>query len=312
MNITVILCTYNRCGCLATALESVAASSLPDSVEWEVLVVDNNSSDKTRDVVEGFCRRYPGRFRYLFEPKQGKSYALNTGIREARGGVLCFMDDDVVVEPMWLRSLTAALNNGQWAGAGGRILPERGFSTPRWLSLEGRHPLAPLALFDLGPEARELTEPPFGTNMAFRKEVFEKYGDFRSDIGPCPGSEIRGEDTEFGSRLLAGGERLWYEPSAIVYHAVPNNRLQKNYFLVWWFDKARADIRASGIQPATKWSVAGIPIFLFCRLVVWTLRWAIAIDPCRRFSKKLAVWMVAGQILECSRPSLNARQERKE
>ena len=87
MNITVILCTYNRCRTLEKALTSVAASALPLSIEWEVLVVDNNSRDQTRDVVEDFCTRYPGRFRYLFEPHQGKSYALNTGIREARGDV---------------------------------------------------------------------------------------------------------------------------------------------------------------------------------------------------------------------------------
>ena len=67
-----------------------------------MLVVDNNSSDQTREVVEEFADRYPGRFRYLFEPQPGKSYALNSGIREARGTVLAFIDDDVTVEPSWL------------------------------------------------------------------------------------------------------------------------------------------------------------------------------------------------------------------
>src|SRR5690349_7477494 len=98
---------------------------LSESVEWEVLVVDNNSSDQTREVVDEFCRRYPGRFRYLFESRPGKSCALNAGVREARGAVVAFMDDDVTVEPTWLQELTAALHNGQWAGAGGRILPQR-------------------------------------------------------------------------------------------------------------------------------------------------------------------------------------------
>ena len=87
MKITVILCTYNRCKRLAKALESVAASALPASVDWEVLVVDNNSKDETRQVIEEFCERYPARFRYVFEPRQGKSNALNTGIREARGEI---------------------------------------------------------------------------------------------------------------------------------------------------------------------------------------------------------------------------------
>jgi glycosyltransferase involved in cell wall biosynthesis len=123
MKITVILCTYNRCQNLAKALNSVAASRLPRSVEWEVLVIDNNSSDQTREVVEDFCRLHPRRSRCLFEPQQGKSHALNAGIREARGDVLAFMDDDVTVEPTWLQNLTTSLQDDEWAGAGGRPLP---------------------------------------------------------------------------------------------------------------------------------------------------------------------------------------------
>jgi len=309
MKITVVLCTYNRCRRLAQALESVAASKLPRSIEWDVLVVDNNSNDQTRDVVEDFSRRYPGRFRYLFEPRPGKSCALNAGIREAQADILAFMDDDVIVEPTWLQNLTAPLQKGEYAGAGGRVLPEESFSPPRWLSLDGRYALAPLAIFNLGPDAGRLTEPPFGTNMAFRKGVFEKYGGFRTDLGPRPGSEIRNEDTEFGSRLLAAGELLWYEPSAIVYHSVHENRVQKKYFLRWWFDKARADIREFGVKPNTKRFVANIPLYLLRRLTVWTLRWMITIEPAKRFSCKLNVWTNAGQILECRQQSLRANKK---
>src|SRR5208282_3321540 len=168
MDITVILCTYNRCESLARALDSVAAQILPESIEWEVLVTDNNSNDQTRDVVKDRCHRYPGHFRYLFESQQGKSHALNAGIREARGDILAFTDDDVTVEPTWLHDLTAALHTGEWGGAGGRTLPERTFLPPRWLSLEGRYALGPLAAFDRGLVAGELTEPPVGNNMAFR------------------------------------------------------------------------------------------------------------------------------------------------
>jgi len=301
MKISVILCTYNRCRSLAKALDSIAASTLPNSVEWEVLVVDNNSSDRTREVVEEFCNRHAGRFRHLFEPKEGKSRALNAGVRHARGDILAFTDDDVTVEPTWLQNLTAALYNGEWVGSGGRTLPKRSFLPPRWLALEGRYALAPLAMFDLGNDVCELTETPFGNNMAYRKEMFEKYGGFRTDLGPCPGSRNpqKSEDSEFGCRLLAAGEQLRYEPSAVVYHAVPEGRVQKEYFLAWWFDKARADIRAFGIQPCTKLCVAGIPLVLFRMLAVWTLRWMVAVAPARRFSCKLKVWGLAGQIVEC-------------
>ena len=310
MNISVILCTYNRSRSLEKALDSVAMSTLPESTEWEVLVVDNNSCDQTRAVVEDFCHRYPSRFRYLFEPRPGKSNALNTGIREARGDVLVFTDDDVTVELTWLQNLTANLHNREWAGTGGRTLPEMGFLPPRWLSLE-KWALATLGCFDRGLDLFELTEPPCGNNVAFQKEMFQKHGGFRTDLGPRPGNLIRSEDTEFGLRLLAAGERLKYEPSAVVHHSVPENRIRKDYFLSWWFDKARADIRACGFEPDTKWYLAGIPLVLFRRLAMWMLRWMFAVEPSGRFSNKIKVSIVAGQIVECYNQSSSKKRPRK-
>jgi glucosyl-dolichyl phosphate glucuronosyltransferase len=304
VNITVILCTYNRCRTLEKALSSVAASTLPESIEWEVLVVDNNSRDQTAAVVGDFCTRYPGRFRYLFEPHQGKSYALNTGIREARGDVLAFMDDDVTVESTWLQNLTAALCSGEWAGAGGRIFPQWPCVPPSWLPEKEWYGMAPLVIFDRGPEAGPLTDPPFGTNMAFHRRLFEKYGMFRTDLGPGPNGKIRNnEDTEFGRRLLEAGERLKYEPTAVVHHSVPQNRLRRGYFLTWWFNKGRADVRETGVAAETKWFVSGIPLYLFRRLAVGILRWLVTLDPSRRFSYRLAVWLTAGTMVESYRQS---------
>jgi len=313
MNFTVIICPYNRCQSLRNTLTDLAAQSLPDSVEWEVLVLDNNSTDQTREVAQEFCHRCPGRFRYIFEPRQGKSYALNTGIREARGTILAFTDDDVWLDPSWLQNLTASLQDEAWAGAGGRTLAERGFSPPRWLSLERRDALAPLAIGDMGSEVCELKEAPFGNNMAFRKAVLETYGGFRTDLGPLPGSSQpqKSEDSELGTRLLMAGMRLRYEPSAVVYHSVPKNRVTKEYFLQWWFDKARADIQAFGI-PDPRWCVAGIPLRLFRRLIVWTLRWMATIEPRRRFDCKLNVWVLVAQIGECYRWRPDVRNVKEE
>ena len=299
MNITVIVCTYNRCEMLAEALSSLAVSTLPSSVTWEVLVVDNNSTDRTRAVVEGFCERYPERFRYLFEARSGKSYALNTGIRHALGEILAFLDDDVVAEPAWLEKLTANLDDNNWAGAGGRILANWTSPRPSWIWLDGRYSLAPLAIFDLGPTSGELREAPFGTNMAFRKAIFDKYGDFRTDLGPRPGSQIRGEDSEFAERLFAAGERLRYESSAVVYHSLPKNRLRKAYFLEWWFDKGRTEMRLSGPRPGTKRFFLGIPCYLFRNLAAGVLRWTLALNAARRFNERTGIWCKAGQIFEC-------------
>jgi glycosyltransferase involved in cell wall biosynthesis len=305
MKITVILCTYNRCQSLMKALESVAVSQLPDSIQWEVLVVDNNSKDQTREVADDFCRRYPGRFRYLFERSQGKSNALNSGIREARGSVLAFMDDDVIVAPTWLLNITTPLDSPEWAGAGGRISAQQVVSAPPWLALEGEFSMAGmLALFDLGDQPIELKCPPYGTNMAFRKTIFEKYGGFRTDMGPSPGSELRNEDTEFGNRIMAAGERLWYAPSAVVYHAIPENRLTQRYFLRFSYDHGRALVRERGYRPSVygipRWFFS-IPIILARPFLINVRSWLGTKDPKARFFKKGIVWKTMGEMVEMPR-----------
>ncbi|HVN94230.1 MAG TPA: glycosyltransferase family 2 protein [Terracidiphilus sp.] len=320
MTVTVILCTYNRCDTLTRTLESLAASSSPQSFECEVLVVDNNSSDRTRQVVEGFCRRSAGNFRYIFERQQGKSFALNAGIRAARGDVLAFLDDDVTVASDWLERLTAPLEESrEWAGTGGRIVLDGSFSAPAWLPVGSPFGALPAlaALFDLGDKPQELHQAPYGTNMAFRKIMFEKYGLFRTDLGPSPnrGTPRPNEDTEFGRRLLAAGERLHYEPSAVVYHPVPESRVRRYYLLDWWFDYGRSLIRERG---------KGSPIWGFPRhyfgilkmigrvLPSYTLRWIRTVNTRERFRWKCAVWCTAGQICETFRVVSETDQMRSE
>lgn len=303
MDISVVLCTFNRCASLAATLESVAASKLPRSVDWEVLVVDNNSSDQTGKVADEFCRQWPNHFRYVFESRQGKSYALNAGIAEARGDAIAFVDDDVIVEPAWLQNLSAPLK--EWSGTGGRTLLDRRFSPPRWLGLTEPYNLGGvLAQFDLGDRPCRLSQSPYGANMAFRKQVFRKYGGFRTDLGPRPGSSIRGEDTEFGRRLLANGERLRYEPSAVVYHPVSEDRIKKEYFLTWYFDHGRAMVREWERGP----DILGIPrrCLTFFKLTgtvlpVRLLQWTFALHPQRRFFYKCWSWVTMGQSVESYR-----------
>jgi glycosyltransferase involved in cell wall biosynthesis len=303
MHITLILCTYNRGQILSKTLSSIAASTLPPSVEWEVLVVDNNSSDQTREIVEDFCRQHPAHFRYLFEPRPGKSHALQTGIREAPGDVVAFTDDDVTVETTWLQNLTAELHSGEWAGAGGRTVLQWPSSIPKWLAIEGPWARHGLPGFDQGHEAKQLIGPPFGANMAFRKEMFAKHGAFRTDLGPSPNRDIPrpNEDTEFGRRLIAAGERLRYEPSAVVYHPVPENRMEKKHLLEWWFDTGRAQAREFQVRP----------VRALCNLVAWKLRGLVASDPQSRFFSRLVVRERLGEISEFFRQSLGTKGRKK-
>ena len=311
MKISVIVCTHNRCERLSKTLSSLADLTLPEAVEWEVLVVDNNSTDRTSEVVQrDFCDRIGKRFRYIFEPRPGKSYALNAGIRQSQGEILAFTDDDVIVEKTWLHNLASALHSGDWAGAGGRVVAEWASPPPRWLALEGPYALGnTLALFDQGSEPHELSMNPFGANMAFRRAMFEKYGGFRTDLGPRAGSREpqKSEDAEFGRRLLDGGERLRYEPSAVVRHWVPESRLQKKYFLTWWFDKGRSDVRKSRTYTNTKTTFMTLTRLLL-QLSSSTLRWTVAIQPQRRFYNKVQVYELAGQFVETYSQAVTGNQ----
>ena len=180
-----------------------------------------------------------------------------------------------------------------------RTLPPAGFGPPQWLATDDPYAMASLALFDRGTVQVDLNEAPYGNNMAYRKEVFERHGGFRTDLGPQPGVDCpqKGEDSEFGGRVLNSGERLCYVPSAVVYHTISPNRLVRKYFLSWSWDKARSDIR-SGILPASNRTVGGVPSFLYRRLVRWAIQWLFTFDPAGRFSCKLKMWNVAGSIME--------------
>jgi glucosyl-dolichyl phosphate glucuronosyltransferase len=312
-SITLILCTYNRCRSLAKALESVAASTLLDSVGWDVLVVDNNSTDQTREVIEDFCRRYPGRFHYMFVPQQGKSRALNDAIEQARGDVLAFTDDDVIVEPNWLRNLTAPLDEGKWSGTAGRISLGVDFSPPPWLPIRGAFNLGgSLVQFDEGDTQAELTKPPFGANMAFRKCMFGKYGNFRTDLGRNGRGLIGNEDTEFGLRLMAAGERMCYVPSAVVNHPAAPERLTKSYFRAYWFSFGRSLVRQAGKRHPL-WVIPLRYLRQFKHRLQWMFsvnrRWFLSAHG--RFFCEVQALLTVGQIVESYRQSFDVSSSRK-
>lgn len=298
MKISLIVCTYNRCQTLAKTLESIIVSRVPEPVEWEVLVVDNNSSDQTLEVVQDFSRRYPGRVRYLFERQQGLSFARNAGIRESDGEILAFTDDDLLVEPEWLWNLTSALDGGEWMGVGGRIIAVWPGPLPSWLSLQDPDTTGPFGVFGQATETEQLQSPAFGANMAFKREAFRKYGNFRTELGRS-GSNLQGrEDIEFASRLMTGGERLRYASSAVVRHLVPQGRVKRTYVLRWWYWFGRSEVADLG-PPESKQAIAGIPLYLFHRFVRWILQSLVSIEASRRFACQRRACYVAGTAVGC-------------
>lgn len=297
-DITVVICTYNRSVSLARALTSIFASSGADFSSWEILVVDNNSTDDTRDVVDGFEKHYPGRIRYRFEPLQGLANARNSGVDAVITPLLAFTDDDVLVEAGWLQQLVSAFDDPHVVAVGGPVVPLWNSPKPHWLPQSRRYSLAPLALFDPQLNGNQLCESPFGANMAFRRALFAKYGKFRSDLGRTGKDLLSNEDTEFCERLLDGGEIIAFAPSAIVQHPILDERLSKSYFLRWWFDKARADIRQHGTPNDLGPLLFGVPLVYFLRLARWSAQSFTRFGAPKRFECCLRVATVAGAIYE--------------
>jgi len=298
MDLSVIICTWNRCHSLRQALESIEACAVPAGVEWEVMVVDNNSSDETRAVCESFVARDPERFRYLFEQQQGKAFALNSGVLAAKGDVLAFTDDDLTVDTRWVAEILISFQNNDCVAVGGKVVPVWTTPPPDWIEWEGPHRLmAAIIRFDLGDRPCETKIPPFGCNMAFKKEVFEKHGLFRTDLGPNTTRKICGEDTELGRRIVDAGERLVYAPGAVVYHPVEEKRARKSFFLSWYYDYGRALVRSSGV-PKNVTRYFGVPRYMFRVFAVNAIKWLLNFDSRGRFYFKLQVYQTIGEMAE--------------
>jgi glycosyltransferase involved in cell wall biosynthesis len=229
--ISVAICTYNRATSLAETLASVAAL-LDPGVPWELLVVDNNSSDDTPRVLERFAAGHA--VRMLAEPRQGLSHARNRATAECRGDVLAFTDDDVRLDPGWLSALAAACRRFPDAGYfGGRIRPL--WLTPRprgFLDDSMAHIGGLLMWYDLGEDVRPYVGGellPYGANMALRRRLLERVGAFRADLGPIGAVPGRGDDDEYLGRAREAGFGGVYVGDALCRHVVDPARLTVRY-----------------------------------------------------------------------------------
>jgi glucosyl-dolichyl phosphate glucuronosyltransferase len=308
IDISVVICTYNRASSLMTTLDSLRKMSVPADLRWELILVDNNSSDNTRAVIEEFGRSSGLEVRYVFEGKQGLSHARNAGVGAARGEVIAFTDDDVTVDPKWVASLRQAFTQFNCTGAGGRTIAVWSCSKPAWFEDEGPYALSgPIISFDLGDSPSEMVQAPIGANMAYRADAFEKYGHFRTDLGRMGASMMAKEDTEFGRRLMKAGQKIFYVPDAVVYHPVESKRLKKSFFQSWYYMDGRAALRESQRRYTTV-KYFGIPRFFFRLLVVASMKWLSAVDRRRRFYYKLTAYRLAGLMAEARHLSAEEHQ----
>ncbi|HXH07329.1 MAG TPA: glycosyltransferase [Vicinamibacterales bacterium] len=285
--ISVVICTYNRARLLEQTLTALSAARLPaPSARVDVIVVDNNSTDDTRAVVRGAAARAPFPIRYDFEPRQGKSFALNRALALAGGDVVALTDDDVVPAPDWIARLAEDFLGG-WTFVFGKVLPIWEVPPPpELLTLRARDIWGPLALVDYGDEPQVYVPAqfgrqrlPIGANLAVRREALVAVGGWRTDLGKVDNTLIAGEDHELCVRLHRHGlYHGLYDPNLRVRHLVPAARLTRRYFRRWFFWHGRTMARMmDAVYPELDLSavphVAGVPRFVYRQVLEQLGRW---------------------------------------
>jgi glucosyl-dolichyl phosphate glucuronosyltransferase len=304
--ISIVLCTYNRAASLSKTLSSFENLVTPAGLSWELIIVDNHSNDGTHALVEEFAQRVPFTVRYLFEERQGLSWARNAGIAQAKSDIVAFTDDDVILHREWLVNVNRGFEEFDCAALAGRVIPDWIQPKPDWLEMKDQQAVVN---FDLGDEWKEIKIPPLGANFAFRKRVFSTYGMFRTDLGLSGGQRgITCEDTEFGKRLILGGEKIVYSPAAIVYHPVYPHRTTKDFFKTWYYNDGRSAIRAFGWSSATA-CFLGVPRWMYWGVVTNLASWFVTLNSQRRFQHKLSAYRAIGRIVEASRVARAGEQK---
>lgn len=229
--ISLIIATYNRGEQLLRTLMSVAGQTL-DRELWELIVINNNSTDNTADVFEQFAAEHPEvDASIVFEPRQGVSHARNRGIKESRGEIIVSVDDDEEIVADFLQEYLYFFESAPMAmAAGGRIVARYDSPKPKWLSPLTERPIA--GTLDLGDEIIEFPKRKFfgAGNMGIRREMFDKYGLLDTSLGRTGTTLMGGEEKDLFMRYRNAGAKMYYLPDAIIYHLIPEHRLTKEYF----------------------------------------------------------------------------------
>ena len=313
MDFSIIIPTYNRADELRQTIRSIAQLNVDGT--WELIVVDNKSTDHTRAVVDEETASFPAPLRYLFEPEQGRYAALNTGIRAATGSIIATTDDDARVEPDWLTRAAEGLEKLGCDYVGGRVLPLWKAPRPEWLpnGPSGGH-WAVLALQDHGSEPREFGTKgmpwPLGINTAAKRHTYERIDLFDNRLGRKAGTLRNQAQREWHLRARAAGLRGFYVPGMIVHHVVEPDRLKKEYVRRWfyWHGISRAILFAklgvdmdspdhSRLDFSRVPQIAGIPRYMYRSVIQHVKELAVASlrgKPALAFEHELWLCFFAG------------------
>jgi len=267
---SVVVCTYNRANCLAETLESVSRQTCPVE-NFELIIVDNNSTDHTADVCRSFIDQHPSlSVQYIKEPNQGISYARNRGVSEAQGTFITFLDDDETIEPCFLQNLNLFFEQYPDAELCSEpVVPILETPAPDWMSPFTMRLIT--GAYDKGTEIKTVGTKDYpGTGHAtFRTELFHRYGGFNTDLGRKGNSLLGAEDKDFFLRLIQNGIKCYYVPSAVIYHHIPAYKLTEDFFnrITYAIGKSER-IRTLSISKLNYYKKIGLEIAKWCGSVV--------------------------------------------
>jgi glucosyl-dolichyl phosphate glucuronosyltransferase len=305
MRLDVILPTFNRQALLERTLDSLRAAPVPRGLDVRILVVDNASTDGTRNLVHRAAATFGGRLRYLFEPTPGKPFALNAGIAATDGELVGLIDDDEEVDAGWFECIwrqfgdRSAVNSADFIG--GKCLPRWEAPRPSWL---GHGYLGVIGWVDPGDVPRAMGNGYqgilMGGNAVIRRAALERAGSYSTAL--CrTGSRLLGcEDEDMYHRLLAAGARGSYVPELIIFHHVPQRRLTKGYFRTWCFWRGVSLGLMDRNRRAPVAYLAGLPRYRIGRAArgLWRLAASVVstsrAHDAERFESELAIWDLVG------------------
>src|ERR1051326_5381450 len=301
--ISAIVCSRNNARSLEATLRSLTQQQLPPSVNYEVLVVDNDSSDGTAEVAQRFVFAKRAVFRYVMEKRLGLSFARNRGTADARGEIVAFLDDDAVAHPDWLAQLWETYQKDPRAACvGGKVeLRFPPHPLPVWYDarLDGFLSARDLPYL----EAKSERDFPHGTNISFRRSTLRQVGGFHPLLGArrIGNIKLQGDETQLCLRLLRAGMPVIFQPAACVVHVVEDRRLRKGYFL--------GLAMANGYVRVILDNNGAIGVSTFGQLCQYAKRWfrrwlkyrfaAPTLSPSERFWTKVTVRMGWGSVWYC-------------
>jgi glycosyltransferase involved in cell wall biosynthesis len=275
--VSVVICTFNRAASLRAALASLRDQAAPSDA-YEVIVVDNNSTDETPAVIAEAARVAP--VTHVREPLQGLSFARNRGIHISRGELIAFTDDDVRPAADWVQTIcriSAERPDIGWFG--GRVLPVWSTAAPAWLDATC---WAPLALLDFGPSRIELgrdeARSAIGANLVIRRSSFVTAGTFAPDVQRVRDGIGSTEDHELQARMARHGLSGLYEPALIVHSPVDARRMTRQYHRRWHAGHGRffAVMRDASFERSSRGRILDVPGHVYRALANAAVQWMAA------------------------------------